>query len=39
MRAIFGALKEFNDDAMLMAKQLGSDGIHFNTPPIPGDVT
>lgn len=39
MRAIFGALKEFNDDAMLMAKQLGSDGIHFNTPPIPGEKT
>ena len=39
MRAIFGALKEFNDDAMLMAKQLGTDGIHFNTPPIPGEKT
>ena len=39
MQAIFGALKEFNDDAMLMAKQLGSDGIHFNTPPIPGAKT
>lgn len=39
MRAIFGALKEFNDDAMIMAKQLGSDGIHFNTPPIPGEKT
>ncbi len=39
MQAIFGALKEFNDDAMLMAKQLGTDYIHFNTPPIPGDKT
>lgn len=39
MRAIFGALKEFNDDAMLMAKQLGTNGIHFNTPPIPGEKT
>ena len=39
MRAIFGALKEFNDDAMLMAKQLGTDYIHFNTPPIPGEKT
>ena len=34
MRIVLGALKEFNDDAMLMAKQLGADGIHFNTPPI-----
>ena len=39
MQAIFGALKEFNDDAMLMAKQLGTDYIHFNTPPIPGEKT
>lgn len=39
MKAIFGALKEFNDDALIMAKQLGSDGIHFNTPPLPGDKT
>lgn len=39
MQAIFGALKEFNDDAMIMAKQLGTNGIHFNTPPIPGAVT
>lgn len=39
MRLIFGALKEFNDDAMLMAKQFGADGIHFNTPPIPGEKT
>ncbi len=39
MHAIFGALKEFNDDAMLMAKQLGTDYIHFNTPPIPGKET
>ena len=34
MRIVFGALKEFNDDAMLMARQLGGEGIHFNTPPI-----
>ncbi len=39
MRVIFGALKEFNNDAMLMAKQLGANGIHFNTPPIPGEKT
>lgn len=39
MRVIFGALKEFNDDAMMMAKQFGADGIHFNTPPIPGEAT
>ena len=39
MQAIYGALKEFNDDAMLMAKQLGTDYIHFNTPPIPGEKT
>ena len=34
MSIVFGALKEFNDDAMLMARQLGADGIHFNTPPL-----
>ena len=34
MKIIFGALKEFNDDALMMARQLGSDGIHFNTPPL-----
>ena len=34
MRIVFGALKEFNDDAMLMAQAVGADGIHFNTPPI-----
>ena len=39
MRVIFGALKEFNDDAMLMARQMGAEGIHFNTPPIPGEKT
>ena len=39
MEAIFGALKEFNDDAMLMAKQLGTNSIHFNTPPIAGEKT
>ena len=39
MQAIFGALKEFNDDAMLMASQLGTTGIHFNTPPLPGEKT
>jgi len=39
MRVIFGALKEFNDDAMLMARQFGAEGIHFNTPPIPGEKT
>ncbi|MBQ9924266.1 MAG: topoisomerase DNA-binding C4 zinc finger domain-containing protein [Clostridia bacterium] len=39
MQTIFGALKEFNDDAMLMAKQLGTNSIHFNTPPIAGEKT
>ena len=39
MQVIFGALKEFNDDAMLMARQMGAEGIHFNTPPIPGEKT
>lgn len=34
MKILFGALKEFNDDAMLMANLMGSEGIHFNTPPI-----
>jgi mannonate dehydratase len=34
MKIILGAIKEFNDDALLMAKQLGCDGFHFNTPPI-----
>lgn len=34
MRIIFGELKEFNDDVMMMARQLGAEGIHFNTPPI-----
>ena len=34
MNIILGAIKEFNDDALLMAKQLGSNGFHFNTPPI-----
>ena len=39
MQTIFGALKEFNDDAMLMAKQLGTNSIHFNTPPSAGEKT
>lgn len=34
MHVILGAIKEFNDDALMMAKQLGSEGFHFNTPPI-----
>ena len=34
MKVILGAIKEFNDDALLMARQLGSEGFHFNTPPI-----
>lgn len=34
MKIILGAIKEFNDDALLLAKQLGSEGFHFNTPPI-----
>lgn len=34
MNIILGAIKEFNDDALLMARQLGSEGFHFNTPPI-----
>lgn len=34
MKIIFGAIKEFNDDALMMARQLGSEGFHFNTPPI-----
>ena len=37
MKIIFGAIKEFNDDALMMAKQLGSEGFHFNTPPIATD--
>ena len=34
MKIILGAIKEFNDDALIMARQLGADGFHFNTPPI-----
>lgn len=34
MKIILGAIKEFNDDAMMQAKQLGIEGFHFNTPPI-----
>lgn len=34
MKIILGAIKEFNDDALMLAKQLGSTGFHFNTPPI-----
>ena len=34
MHVILGAIKEFNDDALMMARQLGSEGFHFNTPPI-----
>ncbi len=34
MKIILGAIKEFNDDALLMARQLGARGFHFNTPPI-----
>ncbi|MBQ6947885.1 MAG: mannonate dehydratase [Clostridia bacterium] len=34
MKIILGAIKEFNDDALLMARQLGAEGFHFNTPPI-----
>lgn len=34
MKVILGAIKEFNDDALIMARQLGSEGFHFNTPPI-----
>ncbi len=34
MKIIMGAIKEFNDDALMLARQLGSKGFHFNTPPI-----
>lgn len=34
MKIILGAIKEFNDDALILARQLGSEGFHFNTPPI-----
>lgn len=34
MKIIFGAIKEFDDDALMLARQLGSEGFHFNTPPI-----
>lgn len=37
MKIILGAIKEFNDDALLMARQLGAEGFHFNTPPIATD--
>ncbi len=34
MKIILGAIKEFNDDALMLAKQIGAEGFHFNTPPI-----
>lgn len=34
MKLILGAIKEFDDDALMLARQLGSEGFHFNTPPI-----
>ena len=34
MKIILGAIKEFNDDALMLARQLGAEGFHFNTPPI-----
>ena len=34
MKFIFGAIKRFDDSALRMARQLGSQGFHFNTPPI-----
>ncbi len=34
MKVIMGAIKEFNDDALMLAGQLGAKGFHFNTPPI-----
>jgi len=34
MKIILGAIKEFDDDALMMARQLGCEGFHFNTPPI-----
>lgn len=37
MKVIMGAIKEFNDDALMLAKQLGAEGFHFNTPPIAAD--
>ena len=37
MKLILGAIKEFNDDALMLARQLGSEGFHFNTPPIATD--
>lgn len=34
MKVVMGAIKEFNDDALMLAKQIGAEGFHFNTPPI-----
>lgn len=34
MKIIMGAIKEFNDDALILAREIGSKGFHFNTPPI-----
>lgn len=34
MKLILGAIKEFDDDALMLARQLGAEGFHFNTPPI-----
>lgn len=34
MKIIMGAIKEFNDDALILARELGAKGFHFNTPPI-----
>lgn len=39
IQIVLGQLKNFNEETMIMAKQLGYSSIHFNRPPIMGDDT
>ncbi len=39
IKVAFGQVRSFNDDTLIMAKQLGAEGIHFNRPPIMGEDT
>ena len=37
MIPILGAVKNFSEETLILIRQLGSDYVHFNRPPIPGD--
>ena len=39
MKVITGALKYFNENAIIRGKQLGCEGVHFNRPPLWGNDT